>query len=190
MVNKDEFQSNRANSLVFYASFGFYGSMAFEKERAVFFSFWDCPPTSMPSDPVVGLVAKTFGLPPWKGRMPLDEVPDRLQKIYDASGFYGIFAYQGDVLVGMALASKEKFRRGDAYFFLQALCVDPSMQGRGLGRALVERMVEAARERNVKLLRLETLAGSPAELFYEEMGFEPVSPPRMGRQDQTMMLRL
>lgn len=190
MVNADEFGLFRLNFVVFSSFFGFYRAMAFEKENGVSFSFWDCPPTTVPSDPVVALAAKAFGLPSWNGRMPLDELPHRLEKIYKTSGFYGIFAHRGGSLVGMALASEKKFRRGAPYYFLQILCVEPSLQRCGLGRALIERMIEAARERKIRHLRLETLAGSRAERFYEEMGFEPVSPPRMGRRDQTMMLRL
>lgn len=51
---------------------------------------------------------------------------------------------------------------------LQCLAVHPSAQGSGLGRALVDRCVERARELNV----MEVLAISSSERFLQSCGFD------------------
>lgn len=161
-----------------------------KKDFAVTFDFYDRPPTPSPAQNVVDLALKAFSLPPWNKPCWLETMPALLQEMYDAHKFFGIFAHRNDALVGLALASVKTFSYGDPYFWLNALCVDPSFHQKGIGRALVERTVEAARERNLPSVRLETQAGSEAEKLYDVMGFEIVSAPGMNTRDQIMMLRL
>ena len=53
-----------------------------------------------------------------------------------------------------------------------ALFVLPDAQGRGGGRALLERLLGEARRRGLAEIRLTTEAGSRAELFYRAAGWE------------------
>jgi GNAT superfamily N-acetyltransferase len=55
-----------------------------------------------------------------------------------------------------------------------ALFVEPAAEGRGGGRALMERLLEEARRRGLAELRLTTEAGSRAERFYRQSGWEGV----------------
>ena len=57
---------------------------------------------------------------------------------------------------------------------LLLIAVDPRHRGRGIGTALLERFVAAARERGAERLFLEMRDGNPAERLYRAMGFEPV----------------
>jgi len=52
-----------------------------------------------------------------------------------------------------------------------ALFVDPTCEGSGLGRALLEHLIAEARARGLPALALETDAGTRAEAFYLGHGF-------------------
>lgn len=54
---------------------------------------------------------------------------------------------------------------------LWALFVHPASEGRGLGRALLDRLLAEARARGLAALSLETEAGTRAEAFYRSHGF-------------------
>lgn len=54
------------------------------------------------------------------------------------------------------------------------LQVDPELQGRGLGRVLVEAVEEAAREEGLEGLRLSARGGHDLEEFYVRLGYEVV----------------
>jgi len=52
-----------------------------------------------------------------------------------------------------------------------ALFVAPAAEGRGLGRALLDALVDAARARGLGRLRLSTAPGTRAERFYARAGW-------------------
>src|SRR5690606_3931493 len=57
---------------------------------------------------------------------------------------------------------------------LLLLAVDPRWRGRGIGGALLERFVAAARARGAARLFLEMREGNTAETLYRRHGFESV----------------
>jgi len=57
---------------------------------------------------------------------------------------------------------------------LLLIAVHPEHRGKGIGRALIERFIDAARLRGTERLFLEMRDGNPAERLYRATGFEPV----------------
>ena len=57
---------------------------------------------------------------------------------------------------------------------LLLIAVDPRHRGRGIGTALLERFMAAARTRGAERLFLEMREGNPAEALYRRHGFAPV----------------
>ena len=53
-----------------------------------------------------------------------------------------------------------------------ALFVDPMAEGLGAGRALLERMLEWSRSQGLRSLSLTTSAGTRAERFYRQQGWQ------------------
>ena len=61
---------------------------------------------------------------------------------------------------------------GDEYGEVKRMYVRPAFRGLGLGRAMLDRLAEYARERRVRLLRLETgIYQTEAIGLYERYGF-------------------
>ncbi len=76
------------------------------------------------------------------------------------------------------------------------LCVRPDMQGQGLGRKLMERLLGIAGERKVDTMLLEVRpSNQAARRLYESMGFNEVGlrrayyPARKGREDALILAR-
>lgn len=57
---------------------------------------------------------------------------------------------------------------------LLLIAVLPELRGRGIGSALLQRVITEARERGVTRLFLEMRDGNPAESLYRHHGFAPV----------------
>lgn len=57
---------------------------------------------------------------------------------------------------------------------VQTIAVAQAARGQGLGRALLQHLVEVARERHCRRLHLEVKSGNPAIALYESFGFRTV----------------
>lgn len=66
-----------------------------------------------------------------------------------------------------------KLAREPAAWELLQVQIAPSLQGRGLGRALIEALIDQSREARVPL-RLHVLKQNPARHLYERLGFEHI----------------
>lgn len=65
-----------------------------------------------------------------------------------------------------------------------ALAVFPTLHGRGIGKDLVRRIIDLARETGKKTVRLDVLSGNPAaEALYTGMGFSFVEARTMFYED-------
>lgn len=79
---------------------------------------------------------------------------------------FGVYA--GDELVGIALA---EVHRWNGTLWVHELHVAEAYRGQGLGRRLIERLVGAARERELRALVCETQSTNvPAIGFYHRVG--------------------
>ncbi len=94
---------------------------------------------------------------------PLGDKPaDHLRKVFTNSMFR-CFAFDGDVLVGAGRALAD----GGDCSYLCDIAVLPSHQGTGLGRQIVQRLVDASRGH--KKIILYAVPGK--EPFYKRFGF-------------------
>ncbi len=84
-------------------------------------------------------------------------------------------AWEGEHLVGIGALKQLDPQRGE----LKSMRVDDRFRGTGAGRALLRNIVDAARQRGIRSLWLETGADEgflPARRLYESEGFAPCGP--------------
>ncbi|MBF0187924.1 MAG: GNAT family N-acetyltransferase [Magnetococcales bacterium] len=62
--------------------------------------------------------------------------------------------------------------KGRSGLYIEDLYVTPQQRTRGVGRKLVERVMEIARERRCGRLELAVLDWNPARAFYDRLGFQ------------------
>lgn len=107
-----------------------------------------------------------------------------------AGGGAILFALLGDAVVGTCALKQE----GEGVFELTKMAVDESHQGLGIGRRLIEGVIDVFRQRGGMTLFLETNRRlTPAIRLYESVGFEhqPVPKPdsHYARSDVYMIWR-
>jgi ribosomal-protein-alanine N-acetyltransferase len=98
-------------------------------------------------------------------------------------GVWLTLARDGEAVIGFALA---RAIADEAELLL--LAVRRAMQGRGVGKMLLERFVEAARDRGAARLHLEVREGNHALSLYEQAAFTLIGRRRnyyTGRAGQT-----
>ena len=120
---------------------------------------------------------------------PLDEVylAAPRAKIIDVGGEI-FFALLGDTVVGTAAAIKQ----GAQVFELAKLAVDPSAQGHGLGRTLINAVIAFARQRNgTRLVLTSNTRLTAAVSLYRSLGFVDLPcPPGFGYETADVYMEL
>jgi len=80
-------------------------------------------------------------------------------------------ALDGDTVVGAVQLSRAEAGNGRHRAEVQRLVVRDDKRGQGVGRALMDAVVEEARKRDLKLLWLTTHADTDADRVYERLGW-------------------
>jgi ribosomal protein S18 acetylase RimI-like enzyme len=105
---------------------------------------------------------------------PLPLVRERLEAILaEHAHYFLIGAFAGDALVGVCgawIATKIWCGR---YLEIDNLVVDPEQRSGGVGTLLIERLVEIAREKDCKIVVLDSYTSNhPSHRLYHRLGFE------------------
>lgn len=83
-------------------------------------------------------------------------------------------AYSEDRIVGSGQLAFSGWPNARHRAELQKLFVDPALRGKGVGKALLAAIHNAARQHGRTLLVLNTRRGEPAESFYRQVGYREV----------------
>ena len=111
----------------------------------------------------------SFGSGDWKSRKVAAIAEDcRIQPD-------GVFVAVGEdgVVIGYVTT---RLNRTSGIGWIPNLAVDPAHQGKGLGRALLERAIEFLRESGMDVAKIETLEQNPiGQTLYPSLGFQEVA---------------
>lgn len=112
------------------------------------------------------------------------EIDDAVKIWMGYSKFQSCFAaYENGVPVGMSILYIQPYQKF-AHQCLFAIIVDENHRNKGVGKALMEHMIHAAKNQfKIEILHLEVYAGNPAIRLYERMGFK-----EFGRQPKFIKL--
>lgn len=90
------------------------------------------------------------------------------------SRFEALLAFDGEEAVGLAVYFFEfSTWRGRPGVYVQDMYVASRMRGRGLGRTLMEAVVQRSRERDGRYVKLSVYDGNEQAIgFYRQLGFE------------------
>lgn len=86
-----------------------------------------------------------------------------------------IIRYQGQA-VGMGRIVGDK----GCFYQVVDIAVDPEHQGKGLGKIIVENLVDYVQNNAPDGAYCSLIADGPAKYLYEKFGFEPVTPKSIG----------
>ncbi|MBD3815676.1 MAG: ribosomal protein S18-alanine N-acetyltransferase [Halothiobacillus sp.] len=132
--------------------------------------------------PAVQRIEQAAHIFPWSERVFKDCI---------RSGYYLDGAYDGSTLLGFSVVMPILNE-----WHLLNLCVDPKRQRRGIGRLLLEYMIEQAKKAEVDSLWLEVREGNAAaRQLYSAHGFKQVGlrkayyPAKDGREDALVLTR-
>lgn len=121
-------------------------------------------------DQVFGLLKQL-----WAGR-DLDYAD--MKKVFDhnlnAPDHFYIVAHSGPQIVGYcSLMVKHNLWQQGLLGNVNEMVVEENYRGKGIGKKLMERIIQIAREQNCKCLELESsFHREKAHAFYEELGFD------------------
>lgn len=126
---------------------------------------------------------------------PTERWSARLESAGDTTSEFPLVAELSGEPVGLAWGRIEPFTRGEVHVY--QMWVAPEARGHGIGRALLEAIVEWARASNARSVSLGVTCGdTPANHLYRAVGFEPTGAPEPLRpgtallaQQMTLSLR-
>ena len=113
---------------------------------------------------------EVFNSPPWNEAWSADTALRRLTEIAHTPGFMGLKALEEHGLVGFVMGYAESFDDG-VDFYIKEMCVLPSHQRKGVGKALLEELERGLVSKGVRKMYLLTSRGTFAAGFYEQKGF-------------------
>lgn len=108
----------------------------------------------------------------WFPMTDAKEIEDAVKIWLGYSKFQACFtAYVDGIPVGMSTLYLQTYQKF-AHQCLFAIIVDENYRNRGIGKALLEHMMKAAKDQfKIEVLHLEVYEGNPAKRLYERMGF-------------------
>jgi len=117
------------------------------------------------------LFIETFNANPWNEHWTTQTAEKRLSQMIHVESFFGLKAFDQGKLCGLILGCFEQYDNGPN-FYLREFCVKNTLQGKGIGTAILKTLEEHLIQKDVKEIYLCTARKSTAELFYKKHHYQ------------------
>ena len=117
------------------------------------------------------IYAAAFSGPPWNDPWKPENAEIHVREIMESRQSYGLEYVEDGKVVGFLLGASMLFHYGRT-FEINDLAVNPSYQGRGIAKTLLEKCKSDMKERGIVGLNLITEAEGFLPDFYERHGFK------------------
>lgn len=114
---------------------------------------------------------ETFTQAPWFDQWTdSDHARIYLSEFTDNPHFIGYVIEENNEILGASFGVKRSFYSGTEYF-INEFFIHPSKQSKGLGSFFMNEIEKSLKEKNIRVITLETERNTPAEKFYEKLNF-------------------
>lgn len=116
------------------------------------------------------LFVDVFNAPPWTETWSEEDAGQRISDLSITPHFLGLVAETDGNLVALALGYSQRYQN-EWHYQLVEFCVREELQGKGVGRALMENLHNRLQASGIHRCYTLTARGTPAQEFYEKGGF-------------------
>lgn len=118
---------------------------------------------------MTNLFISVFTEEPWSEDWDRSLAQERLELFLNHPKMVSKGFFENDKLLGFGLGNIQPYQR-ERYFYLEEMCVENSVQGKGVGTQLWESLEKELKLSSVSSMSFLTLKETPAERFYEKRG--------------------
>lgn len=117
------------------------------------------------------LYTDVFNGEPWNDGWEEEDARKRLLEIFSNRKFVGIGILDEEQnIIGFLIGHTEKWL-SNHHFYLNEMCVESEMQGKGIGSRLIKELELLCDKHNISHIYLLTAREGQAEAFYKRNGF-------------------
>lgn len=117
------------------------------------------------------IYAKAFAGEPWNNPWKAEDATVHVKELLDSSQAYGLEYLINDRVVGFVLGTSKLLHFGRV-FEIDCLAVDPSYQHNGIGKKLLEKIIDNLKEQGIVNISLLTASEGILPEFYKKYGFK------------------
>lgn len=117
------------------------------------------------------LYAAVFNCEPWNGKWTARTAAKHIQESLRDPNFRGIIALEAGQPIAFAYGLVCQWE-DEHRFYLKEMCVLSRQQRGGIGTRLLRRLMEKLKSENVRQISPGRGRGTPAEGFYQRLGFK------------------
>ena len=117
------------------------------------------------------LYVETYNAPPWNDQWTLRLAMQKLDEMINCRDSFGLIACEDESnILGMIVGSSEIYYNCKQ-FFIKDFFVIPSMQGHGIGTALMAEFESRLKNKGIDKTYLFTSRGDKTENYYQKCGY-------------------
>lgn len=116
------------------------------------------------------LFVEIFSNPPWNETWQMDAVMRRLSDCLHTPNFVGLLAETSGRIDGFAFGNIQYYGEEKHYYLLE-LCIRTDVQRSGVGTQIMEALKARMKREGVARIYTLTARDTPAQTFYEKLGY-------------------